>query len=338
MADPSNDDIAGPVVLPPQGQPIGNDLTGSEVALETEAFASESSIDDEFPSEERQPRQYFSRHVELGPVGRGTNGTTDIPDSDFALHPPPPVVVSQLDVDPILHPEASSTDQSASGRRFAFHMPYGVVALGVLFAALVGFFVADRLASDRNLPSAPETARVEGAASPVAAPVPAPPPAIEATVPGVAVEAEPVQRSPETPAATTDTPAAPPVGPEGIGEGLSGWWAVTNRIETSAEPQPEHLNVGYRLLLAQDGSRISGAGRKWMEDGRQLPSVEQTAVVVSGVVRGETVELQLTERGASQASAGTLTYAITEAGVLQGRFSSDITRSSGSTQARRMSP
>src|SRR4029453_5827087 len=92
------------------------------------------------------------------------------------------------------------------------------------------------------------------------------------------------------------------------GQSLTGWWTVTNRVESTAYEPFENLNLGYRLKLTQTGNHVRGTGRKWMENGRQLPRSAQTAIEVEGTVEGQRVVLGFTERGTRRMSAGTFTY------------------------------
>ena len=111
---------------------------------------------------------------------------------------------------------------------------------------------------------------------------------------------------------------------------------MTNRVEATSYQPFDDLNLGYRLVLTQQGNQLTGSGYKWMENGRQLPSSQRTAIAVAGTVDGRTVQLHFTEHGHQRESAGTFTYEITDAEVMQGRFRTSAADSSGSTQARRM--
>jgi hypothetical protein len=117
---------------------------------------------------------------------------------------------------------------------------------------------------------------------------------------------------------------------------LTGWWSVTNRVESTPSGSAGNLNVGFRLKLAQAGNQITGTGHRWMEDGRQLPPSQQSTIDVTGSINGRRVELSFIEHGAVGPSAGTLVYDVGDTGVLHGRFSRDGAQASGTTQARRM--
>ena len=142
-------------------------------------------------------------------------------------------------------------------------------------------------------------------------------------------------RTPNTtegrPAASVNGTAEPPV------QNLSGWWSVTNRIESTAYRPYENLNLGYRVRLTQKGDQINGSGRKWMENGRQLPPAQRTAIALSGTVEQGRVMLSFTEYGTRRTSVGSFAYDISDTGALQGSFSSDVAQSKGSSRAARIS-
>ena len=149
--------------------------------------------------------------------------------------------------------------------------------------------------------------------------------------------------SPEPEHATDSTPApgrSPIRTKTGTdsGQNLTGSWTVTNRVESTAYEPFENLNLGYRLKLTQTGNHVRGTGRKWMENGRQLPRSQQTAIEVEGTVEGQRVVLGFTEHGTRRMSAGTFTYDISESGILQGSFASDVAESKGSSRATRIRP
>lgn len=117
---------------------------------------------------------------------------------------------------------------------------------------------------------------------------------------------------------------------------LSGWWSVTNRVESTAYSPFEYLNLGYRMKLTQKGDHISGTGHKWMENGRQVPRAQRTAIVVDGDVQRRRVTLSFTEYGTRRTSTGSFVYDIANTGALEGSFTSDAAQSKGRSRAARM--
>ena len=121
-------------------------------------------------------------------------------------------------------------------------------------------------------------------------------------------------------------------------DNLSGWWNLSNRVESTSYSAFENLNLGYRVQLQQRGDRVSGTGHKWMEDGKPLPANRRTPIVLEGTRTGQRLELTFTEKGARRVSQGTFVMELTADGVLQGRFISDAANSEGSSLARRTTP
>ena len=124
---------------------------------------------------------------------------------------------------------------------------------------------------------------------------------------------------------------------EDAGSDLSGWWELTNRIETTSYPAYQGLRLGYRLQLEQDGDRITGRGQKWSEDGRTLGAAGRTPITVRGTVDGRTVHLRFTEQGARRATAGAFDWQLSaDRDALRGSFWSDAAGARGSSVAHRM--
>lgn len=118
---------------------------------------------------------------------------------------------------------------------------------------------------------------------------------------------------------------------------LSGWWEMTNTIQSTNYAQYKGLRLGYRLQLEQDGDRISGRGQKWSENGRTLPSSARTPITVTGRVEGGTVRLQFTERGAKRSSGGSFSWELSaDRTALRGSFESSAAATSGRSVAYRM--
>jgi cytoskeletal protein RodZ len=175
----------------------------------------------------------------------------------------------------------------------------------------------DRRASRAAQPEADtERAATETAATP-----PEPEPAVPTS------RASPAD---EAPAATNDRAPSP--------RGLSGRWALTNRVESSSYGAFRGLNVGFHLQLRQEGNRISGTGQKWMENGKPLPAASRTPISVEGTLKGSTLELSFTERGTRRTSAGRFVLTVADDGTMHGSFVSDAADSQGTSLARRMEP
>ena len=118
---------------------------------------------------------------------------------------------------------------------------------------------------------------------------------------------------------------------------LSGWWELTNTIQSTNYPDYQGLRLGYRIQIEQDGARIVGRGQKWSENGRPVASAGRTPLTVTGTVEGDTVTLQFTERGVRRSTTGGFTWQLSaDRTALRGTFWSDAADTSGRSIARRL--
>ena len=120
-------------------------------------------------------------------------------------------------------------------------------------------------------------------------------------------------------------------------EDLSGWWEMTNTIQSTNYSAYKGLRLGYRVKLEQDGDRIVGRGQKWSEDGRTIPAAGRTPITVTGTVDGRKVTLKFTEHGAKRTTNGGFSWTLSaDRTALRGSFWSTAADTSGSSLARRM--
>lgn len=118
---------------------------------------------------------------------------------------------------------------------------------------------------------------------------------------------------------------------------LSGWWELSNRIDSTNYSAYQGLRLGYRIQLEQDGNRITGRGQKWSEGGRPVAAAGRTPITVSGTIDGRTVTLDFTEHGARRTTNGTFRWTLSaDRTALRGSFSSTAAATSGGSFARRM--
>ncbi len=152
--------------------------------------------------------------------------------------------------------------------------------------------------------------------------------------------------APHTPAARAPIPAARPstipapatAAPESVPAtdvALTGSWRLATQVQSSSVARYAGLLLGYELQLEQDGDRVTGIGRKIIENGSGIDSHGQTPIAVNGVVQGDRLTLNFVEGGAQRSSQGTFTLT-RNGGLLRGRFTSDAARSAGTVEARRV--
>ena len=116
---------------------------------------------------------------------------------------------------------------------------------------------------------------------------------------------------------------------------LSGWWEVTNTIQSTNHPAYQGLRLTYRVQLEQDGNRITGRGQKWAEDGGPVSAAARSPISIVGRLAGRQVILEFTEQGARRATNGSFSW-IVSSGALHGSFTSTAAATSGGSVARRM--
>jgi len=159
--------------------------------------------------------------------------------------------------------------------------------------------------------------------------VPTPPPAPSPLAPAV-VRPEVVVDEPPVAEDEAEGPAAVPADGD-----VSGQWDLSNRVVSTDYEGFRGLNLGYRLTLRQNGSRITGSGLKVSENGTPVGS--RTPITVSGRIEGSTVVLTFTEQGATRTSAGTFRWKLSPDGSsLRGSFWSDAANTNGPSSARRV--
>ncbi len=111
---------------------------------------------------------------------------------------------------------------------------------------------------------------------------------------------------------------------------------MTNEVQSTSYAAYRRLRLGYRLELQQHGTRITGQGEKWLENGRRIPGATRTPITLDGVIEGRRVALTFVERGRRRTSGGTFDLMLTS-NRLQGTFESDAAHARGSSIVQRVS-
>lgn len=185
-------------------------------------------------------------------------------------------------------------------------------------------------AAKRDIPGkmyAALTGRAQAQVSPLSAnPRPVPPEAIvlpPQIVPGNGVVA--ATNEPERKRATAASH-----------EDVTGSWRLATQVESSKYARYEDLLLGYELELEQDGDRVSGVGRKIVENGTGIYSRGQTPIAISGIADGDRLMLTFIEEGAQRSSRGAFVLRREQDGTLRGRLTTNAAGSAGSAEARRV--
>lgn len=139
------------------------------------------------------------------------------------------------------------------------------------------------------------------------------------------------------PSARLRMPVQPDAGPAPVAvPSVAGAWSLATHVESSRYSRFAGMRLGYEVELEQDGRRVSGLGRKILENGDGIAARAQTPIAVNGTVAGDRVMLDFTERGALRETHGTFVLTRAGDGALRGRFATSAARSAGSVEARRV--
>ena len=117
---------------------------------------------------------------------------------------------------------------------------------------------------------------------------------------------------------------------------LSGWWEITNQIESTSYPAYQGLRLTYRVHFEQEGDHLVGKGIKSRENGRPVPASAQTPITLSGTLTGRTARILFTERGLRRTTQGSFRFKVAATGeTLAGSFASGAADTSGPALALR---
>ncbi|HEY6321962.1 MAG TPA: hypothetical protein VJA16_10425 [Thermoanaerobaculia bacterium] len=118
---------------------------------------------------------------------------------------------------------------------------------------------------------------------------------------------------------------------------LNGSWEIQNVVSATSDPADRGLHLTYRIVLHQDGERISGDGEKWEENGRRIPAPQRTPIHLSGDVMGREVRVRFTENGNRRDSAGSFRWRLSADGTsCAGTFASSAAGARGVSAAVRL--
>ena len=117
---------------------------------------------------------------------------------------------------------------------------------------------------------------------------------------------------------------------------LSGKWSIVNTVETTSYRSYKNLRVGFDLSINQNGTSLTGSGRKISENGRTLPADSRTPIQLKGTIKGDRIEATFFEDGIARKTNGRFVWRVDRAGRgLTGTFASTAARSRGKSAATR---
>ena len=116
---------------------------------------------------------------------------------------------------------------------------------------------------------------------------------------------------------------------------LTGWWELTDVVESSGHGAGAPRQIVYRVLLRQEGSLVTGQGERWAVDGRELPREERSAFRVAGAIFEREVVARFTEHDGGALATTTLRWEISATGdELRGSFAGSPIDAAGTSTAR----
>jgi hypothetical protein len=111
---------------------------------------------------------------------------------------------------------------------------------------------------------------------------------------------------------------------------LSGVWNFVNTVDKTSYRTFADLEIGYRLVVTQDGANFTAEGEKILENGRRLPPHARSPIRVTGAVYRNTVQASFIEQGARRKTTGTFVWQVEQEGkLMEGSFVSTAANSRG---------
>ncbi|MFN2432556.1 MAG: trypsin-like peptidase domain-containing protein [Gemmatimonadota bacterium] len=153
--------------------------------------------------------------------------------------------------------------------------------------------------------------------------------------------AQTAARSSGAPAPQPPT-ATPPALPDRAGGArapvdLTGEWLLTNTIQQTSYPAFRGLQLGFRLSLRQRGDRVTGQGRKVLENGRELAPAARSLIKLEGTLQDHTLTATFVEHGARRTIHGLFSWFVSPDGdELGGRFADTAVHARGASIGRRV--
>ncbi len=111
---------------------------------------------------------------------------------------------------------------------------------------------------------------------------------------------------------------------------LTGEWRVINTVEKTAYKSFGNMQVGFRLVINQQGKEFTGIGEKLSENGQTLAVRHRTPIHVTGSIDGDKVVGTFVEDGRMRRTNGRFSWRLQNGGdQLAGTFVSTAAKSSG---------
>lgn len=137
---------------------------------------------------------------------------------------------------------------------------------------------------------------------------------------------------PVTTAVSSEAPRNETSEPAANVQDLTGEWRVINTVEKTAYKSFDNLQVGFHLVIDQQGNEFTARGEKFSENGHTLPAGSRTPIRVTGSIDGDKVVATFVEDGRTRRTNGRFVWRLQDGGdALAGTFVSSAANSSGSS-------
>ena len=118
---------------------------------------------------------------------------------------------------------------------------------------------------------------------------------------------------------------------------LTGEWKLINTVESTSYLPYQGMQLGYRIFLQQNGTKITGKGEKWWENGKEIPSTAHSPIFIEGILDGMTLTATFVEKGARRTTSGFFVWTVSpDRRMLQGRFTHTAANSRGNSIGQRI--
>ena len=109
---------------------------------------------------------------------------------------------------------------------------------------------------------------------------------------------------------------------------LTGEWRVINTVEKTAYRSFDNMQIGFRLVIDQQGKEFTARGEKFSENGQTLPLSSRTPIRVKGTIDGDKIVATFVEDGRTRQTDGRFVWRVQHDGFA-GTFVSSAANSSG---------
>ena len=116
---------------------------------------------------------------------------------------------------------------------------------------------------------------------------------------------------------------------------VAGHWRVTHHVEASQRADFVGLDIAFQITLTQDGGQVAGEGEKFLVDRKPASAGEASRLEITGWAHETEVRISLMEVGPTRTTIGTIDWTAVDTDRMAGRFSVDLAKTSGRSEAVR---